>query len=185
MKKINDIIEFFKLLKLRYAGNVPYQNIFIIGFFIGFITYFKLERNWIPIELLISITICSSILITISFWRFYKRELNLIWAFFHNLTYGFLISFLFVISNDILSNKPEITNQYYIKDLKLVYGNGNRRQSTLKPEFIIEIDGKDRVFNVHDSRFKQFVNNRKAYLTIKKGFWGYDIVKSLKFENEI
>ena len=97
----------------------------------------------------------------------------------------FLIASLFVLSNDILSNKPEITNQYHIKDLKLVHGKGNRRQSTLKPEFIIEINGKNRVFTVHDSRFKQFVNNRKAYLTIKKGFWGYDIVKSLKFESEI
>ena len=155
-----------------------------MAFFFGISGYMALERNWVPIDLLIGITIISSILITLYFRRFYKKELGIIWAFFHNLTYGFLVSFLFLLSNDVLSNKTEITNQYPIKDLKLVSGKNGKRKSSLKPEFVIEINEKDRVFTVHDSRFKQFVNNRKAYLTIKKGFWGYDIVKSIKFEDE-
>ena len=184
MKKIYDIIEFFKLLKLRYIGNVPYQNISLIGLVFGLIGYNQLERNWVPINLLLAIAAVSSILITLIFWKFYKRELNLIWAIFLNLTFGLLVASLFLNSNDFLSNKPEIENQYRIKDLKLINGVG-RRNRDLNPEFIIEINEKNRVFTVHHSRFKQFVNNRNAYLTIKKGFWGFDIVKSLKFEGEI
>ena len=185
MKKINDIIEFFQLLKIRFIGNVPYQNLSLVGLFFGLNIYLKLERNWIPQELLIGVSIFSSILITVCFLNFYKQKLNLIWAFFHNLTYGFLITYLFIFSNNILSNNPEITKQYHIKNLKLVNGGGNIRTNTLKPEFVIEINGKDRVFSVNDSRFKQFVNNREAYLTIKRGFWNYDIVTSLKFKDEI
>jgi len=184
LKKINDIIEFCKLLKLRYIGNVPYQNISLIGLVFGRMGYNSLERNWVPINLFLTITVVSSISITLIFFKYYKRELNLIWAIFHNLTIGLLVASLFISSNDFLSNKPEIENQYHIKDLKLINGFSSRKRN-LKPEFIIEINDEDRVFNVHHTRFKQFVNNRKAYLTIKKGFWGFDIVKSLKFEDEI
>ena len=184
MKKLNDIIEFFKLLKLRYIGNVPYQNISLVGLVLGFMGYNNLERNWVPINLLLTITVVSSIFITLIFFKYYKRELNLIWAIFHNLSIGLLVASLFISSNDFLSNKPEIEKQYHIKDLKLLNGFG-RRKRNLTPEFIIEINDEDRVFTVHHARFKQFVHNRKVYLTLKKGFWGFDIVKSLKFEDEI
>ena len=175
------MIDFLKLLKVRYLGNVPYQNIFLVGLFLGFLGYLELERNWVPMHIFILIIVLSSCLITLCFWRYYQKELNLVWAFFHNLSWGFLVVFLFMQSNNILSYQTEVTNRYHIEDIELVSRKRNRR-SVLKPKITIEVNGKDREFTVSDHKFKQIVDRREVYVTIKKGFWGYDIVKSLKFD---
>ena len=72
-------------------------------------------------------------------------------------------------------------------DLSLVHEkkqSGRLRASVLKPKISIEIDGMNRNFTLHHSRSKSATHTRKVIIGIKKGFWNYNIVKSLKLANE-
>jgi hypothetical protein len=185
LNSISKALDFLRLLKVRSVGNINYQNIAIIGFFSGWILYNRFERNWIPVNLIIGIVIISAVGTTFIFIKFYKTRLGLIWSIFHNLTIGLLVAFLFMKSNDFLSSEPTITEEYYITDLSLEHGtNGKGSSSGLKPKISVEINGMSRNFTLHPSRSKNATQTRKVIIGIKKGFWNYNIVKSLKLANE-
>ncbi|MDF4202168.1 hypothetical protein PXD56_04345 [Maribacter sp. SA7] len=185
MNSIDKAVDFLRLLKVRNIGNINYQNIAIIGLFSGWIVYNSLERNWIPINLIIGIVLISAIGTSIIFFKFYKTKLGLVWSIFHNLTIGLLVVFLFVKSNNFLSSEPIVTKEYYITNLLLEHGtNGKRSSSGLKPKITVEINGMSKNFTLHTSRSKSATHTRKVIIGIKKGFWNYNIVKSLKLANE-
>ncbi|MEW7292827.1 hypothetical protein [Aquimarina sp. 2304DJ70-9] len=180
-------LDFFRLFKVRSLGNVNYQNILIVGLLVGWILYQGLERNWIPIELLLTIVVITSIISTLVFKKFYKIKLGLKWSLFHNLGIGLIVAFVFMESNDFLSSEPVITKEYYISDLSLVHGtkqNGRRRSSVLNPRISIEFDGIIKKNTLHHSRSKNAIHTRKAIVGIKRGFWNYNVVKTLRLENE-
>ncbi len=180
-------LDFLNLFKVRSLGNVNYQNILIVGLLAGWIVYGRLERNWIPVELLLAITIITSIVITIIFKKFYKVKLGLKWSLFHNLGIGLIVTFFFMGSNDFLSSEPTITKEYHVSDFSLVHGtkqNGRRRSGVLNPKISIDFDGVKRSFTLHTSRSKKAIHTRTAIVGIKKGFWSYDVVKTIKLANE-
>ena len=187
MNFIDKAFEFFQLLKVRSIGNISYQNISIIGLYFGWILYDGLERNWIPIYLIIGIILITAVSTTFIFIKFYKMKLGVVWSIFHNLTIGLLIAFLFMKSNDFLSSEPIITKEYHMTDLSLVHGtrqSGKLRSSVLEPKISVEIDGMIKNFTLHHSRSKSATHTRKVNVGIKKGFWNYNIVKTLKLANE-
>ena len=224
MNSIDKAVDSLRLFKVRSVGNINYQNIAIIGLFSGWIVYNSLERNWIPINLIIGIVIiflingCAAVIkpgyngvmnrpwgkglktervyedgivlistigTSIIFFKFYKTKLGLAWSIFHNLTIGLLVAFLFMKSNNFLSSKPIVTKEYYITNLSLEHGtSGKRSSSGLKPKITVEINGMSKNFTLHTSRSKSATHTRKVIIGIKKGFWNYNIVKSLKLANE-
>ena len=91
---INQIVDFVRIFKPREKYGIYYQNISIFGFFCFFLIYWDLRNLLIPLEILVLVGLISSLLVTIMFVRFYKRELGMIWSFFHNLTIGFICVYL-------------------------------------------------------------------------------------------
>ncbi|SNR14191.1 hypothetical protein [Tenacibaculum jejuense] len=187
MIDIDKTIDSLNLLKVREAGNINYQNIFLVGVALGAKLFLiDLERNWIPIELILAIIIIVTIIITLIYRKFYSNKLGLIWSSFHNLSIGIVAVYAFMLSNDILSNEPTITKKYKVSEMRLVHDTSKKIgiSSNLKPKIIVEIDNIDREFKLHRSRSKYATHTRKVNIGIKKGFWGYDIVEKLKLDNE-
>ncbi|WP_435138493.1 hypothetical protein [Formosa sp. A9] len=180
MSSILKTIDFFQFLKVRYAGNIPYQNILIVGLILGWFTYLGLERNWIPIKLIISITIIVSAIITFWFKKFYKNNLGFYWSFFHNIGIGLIFAFLFLKSNDLLSSKPIVYNNYRITDVRFVHGITSRgsRTSPMKPIISIDFKGTNKNFTLSPVDSKN-ITIRNAYMGVKEGFWNYDVIKSI------
>ncbi len=68
LNSFDKAVDFLRLFKVRSVGNINYQNIAIIGLFSGWIVYNSLERNWIPINLIIGIVLVSAIGTSIIFF---------------------------------------------------------------------------------------------------------------------
>jgi hypothetical protein len=136
---IYQIFEFLRLFKPRQKNGVYYQNIAIVGLFCIFLASWDLNNLLIPIHTLILLGITSSVLVTLIFIKFYKRELGVFWAFLHNLTFGIICIYLLIQTNDFLSFKAIETKDYYIEKLELKHNNIGR-SNHLKPIIIVKIE---------------------------------------------
>lgn len=184
-KDINQLIDFAHIFKAREKFGIYYQNISIIGLVCLLIIYFDFKNSLIPINILIWIGCVTSVLITLIFIKFYKRELGIIWSLFHNLTIGFIVIFIFLKSNDLLSTDKIETNDYYIQKLELKHKTERNRGSYLVPIITVKIDGIDRKLKLSSYYFKDAQKTRQVRIDLKKGFWNYPIIKNTQLiDNE-
>lgn len=184
-KDKTQIVDFFKIFKPREKYGIYYQNISIVGLFSLLLIYWDLRNLLIPIETLIVVGLISTIAVTVLFIRFYKRELGLIWSFFHNITIGLIVVYLFIHSNDFLSLNTVETKDYYIERLELKYKTGNKGKSYLLPIITVKIDGIERKLKVSSYYFKDIQKTRHVLISVKQGFWKYPIIKNIELtDNE-
>lgn len=182
---INQVADFIKIFKPREKYGIYYQNIAIFGLFSLLLIYFDLRNLLIPIEALIFVGLVSSIAVTIVFIRYYKRELGLVWSFFHNLTIGFIVVYLFIQTNDIFSTNAVLTRNCYIERLELQYKTANRGGSYLLPIITVKINDIERKLKVSSYYFKDIQKTRHVLIGVKQGFWNYPIIKKIEMiENE-
>ena len=147
--------------------------------------YWDLRNLLIPIETLIVVGLISTIAVTVLFIRFYKRELGLIWSFFHNFTIGFIFVYLLIQTNDLLSTNDIVTKDYYIERLELQNKEARRGGSYLVPIITVKIDGIERKLKLSSYYFKDIQKTRHVLIGVKQGFWNYPIIKNIELiENE-
>jgi len=184
-KDINQITEVFKIFKPREKFGVYYQNISIIGLLCILLMIYESSNLLIPFKTLIIIGIISTISITLIFFRFYKRELGIIWSFFHNITIGFIIVFLFIKSNDYFSNKKVELQNYHIEKLELEYKQTDKN-SYLSPKIIVKLNDKEAELTMSSYYLKEIQNTKFVEIGVKEGFWNFPIIKSIKpIENNV
>lgn len=182
---VNQLVDFLHFFKAREKVGVYYQNISIIGLVSFLITYFDLKNSLIPVNILIWIGGISSVLITLIFIKFYKRELGIVWSLFHNLTIGLIVVFLFIKSNDLLSRDELKTDNYYIQKLELKKEKARRGGSYLVPIITVKINGIDRRLKLSSYYLKDAQKTRRVRIDMKNGFWNYPIIKNIQLiENE-
>lgn len=177
---INQFVDFLHFFKAREKFGVYYQNISIIGLVSFLIIYFDLRNSLIPVNILIWVGSISSVVVTLIFIKFYKRELGIVWSLFHNLTIGLIFVFLFVKSNDLLSTDDIKTDNYYIQKLELKNEIARRRGSYLVPIITVKIKGIDRRLVLSSYYFKDAQKTRRIRIDIKDGFWNYPIIKNIQ-----
>ena len=181
---IDQIVDFLRILKPREKYRIYYQNISIIGFVCLFLIYRDSINLQIPLMIMVSVGLISSIFITITFIRFYKRELGIIWSFFHNLTIGLIFVYLFIQTNDLFSTNEIVTKDYYIERLELQYKDA-RRGGYLVPIITVKIDNVERKLTLSSYYLKDIQKTRHVLIGVKQGFWNYPIIKNIKIiENE-
>lgn len=173
---ITKLTDFVHIFKRRYSLGLHYQNIAIIGIVCLYYIFWSRNTILIPAVILISITLITALLVTFFFRRFYKK-LGLIWSFFHNLTIGFIVVFLFIKSNDFLSDAPVKTADYFIKKIELGTVSKGRMGKEFAPVITVSIEGTDRKLKLHPYYFKYAQEARYVKLSIKEGFWKYPVIK--------
>ncbi len=184
-KDINQLIDFAHIFKAREKFGIYYQNISIIGLVCFLIMYFDLRNLLIPLNILIWIGGVTSVLITLIFVKFYKRELGITWSLFHKLTIGLIVMFLFIKTNDLLSTDEIKTENYYIQHLELKHETARRRGSYLVPIITVKINGIDRKLRLSSYYFKDAQKTRHVRIDLKNGFWNYPIIKNIQLiDNE-
>ncbi len=184
-KDINQLIDFAHLFRAREKFGIFYQNISIIGLACLLIMYIDFRNILIPFNTMIWVGCITSVLITLIFVKFYKRELGILWSLFHNLTIGLIAVFLFVHSNDLLSTEEIKSNDYYIQKLELKYKTAKREGSYLVPIITVKIDGVDRKLKLGSYYFKDVQKTRHVRIDLKNGFWNYPIIKNIQLiDNE-
>lgn len=182
---INQLVDFAHIFKAREKFGVYYQNIAIIGLVCLLIMYLDLRNLLIPLNILMWIGGITSVLITLVFIKFYKRELGIIWSLVHNLTIGLIVIFLFIHSNDLLSTDKIRSDDYYIQKLELKHKTAKRRGSYLVPIITVKIDGIDRKLKLNSYYFKDAQKTRHVRIDLKNGFWNYPIIKNVQLiDNE-
>lgn len=177
---MNKIVDFVRLFKAREKFGLYYQNISLVGLACLLPIYVNSNYLLVPLNTLISIGILISIVVTVMFRKYYKRELGVIWALFHNLTIGCITVYLFVLTNDILSTKPLIQEIIPIENIKL-QDNHERGDRALEPVILVTIKGRQHKIAYHHSKFKRVMQSKNVEITIKEGFWGYWVLKNVEF----
>lgn len=177
---ITQIVDLVRIFKPREKYGIYYQNISIIGFICLFLIYWDSINLLIPLEILILVGLISSFLVTIIFIRFYRRELGVIWSFFHNLTIGFICVYLLIQTNDLLSANDIVTKDYYIERLELKNKETRRGGSYLVPIITVKIDGVERKLKLSSYYFKDIQKTRHVLIGVKQGFWNYPIIKNIE-----
>ena len=178
-KDINDFIDFFSFFKVREKFGAIYQNLIFIGLFcLGFIHY---NSNYllIPIKDLCVIGISADILITLLFFKFYKQNFNLIWAFIHNLSIGLIVIFLFFWTNDNFSVKPTTTEVLQIEKVDLE-DNHQKSNRGLQPVITVDIKGKTHKITYPKALTKSVIGAREIEVKLKQGFWGYWVLTEVE-----
>ena len=80
---------------------------------------------------------------------------------------------MFFITNEYLSTKKEYTLNSRIYEKHKAYGRS--------PNYIItQIKGLEREINIHNYEFEDLIKFDNVQIKIKKGFWGFDIIKEIK-----
>ena len=177
---INQLVDFAHIFKVREKFGIYYQNISIIGLACFLIMYFNLRNLLIPLNILIWIGGITSVLFTLIFVKSYTRELGIVWSLFHNLSFGLIVIFLFILSNDLLSTDKVKSNDYYIQKLELKYKTARRQGSYLVPIITVKIDGIDRKLKLDSYYFKDAQITRHVRIDLNNGFWNYPILKNIK-----
>lgn len=172
------IIDFFNLVKVREKFEIKYQNIIFFGLFALLLIYINSNHLLIPLIDLIIVGITSSVIITLIFFRFYRKRLSIMWALFHNLFLGLIVVYFFILTNNVFSRKPSITEKLYIEEVKLDYNGG--RNSGYHPTIKIKIRGKTHKISYHKARLKEVIKAKEAIVTLKEGFWGYWVVMDVQ-----
>jgi hypothetical protein len=178
-KDINDFIDFFNFFKVREKYGAIYQNLVFIGLFSLWLIYYNSNNLLIPIKDLSVVSVSADILITLLFFRFYKQNFSLVWAFIHNLTIGLIVAFLFIWTNDNFSVKPLTTEVLQIENVDL-QDNHQRHNRGLEPVVTVTIKGKPHEITYHKSLTKSALNARQIEVTLKEGFWGYWVLTDIE-----
>lgn len=174
------LIDFANLFKIRRAAGLRYQNIVIIGIICLFAISYKSKNNFIPLKDQLIVCIATTLLFTTVFIKIYKRKLGVFWAYIHNLTLGFIMVYLFIITNDTFSNKKTDYKEYYIEKLVLKSKDEYRDRPYLEPIITVKIDGKERKIILDKYDLKDAQKTRYVRLGIKDGFWNYPILKDIQ-----
>jgi len=178
---LNQIVEFLCVLKTKKKNGFYYQSISIFGLFCLILVLLDYRFLLIPIEILALIGVSTSVLVTIIFWKFYKRELGVVWAFIHNLTMGMIIIYFFILTNDLLSMKSPKLDDYYVYkiELKQLF-NRKSHQSLLAPYVTVKIEGIERRLRIDSDYYSSVKKHRQVSIEVKQGFWNYPIIKKIK-----
>lgn len=176
----NNQDDFYKIFKVRQSYGIVYQNIAFLGLIALFLIYRNFGTYIIPIKHLGLMVIASSILITFSFFKFYRSNFTIVWGLFHNLTLGLFIAGLFVWSNDRWSTAPITEEVFTIKKVNMESFYAGRTRSVIKPVIEINIHGRQHKVVFHEQEFKQLMQSRKVKLMLKKGYWGYWIIQDTR-----
>jgi hypothetical protein len=178
-KDITDFIDFFNFFKLRRKNNVVYQNIFFVGLLCLWLIYHNLNHLLIPIKDLSIVGVTADILITLSFFRFYKNNFSLVWALLHNLTMGLIACYLFFWTNDKFSSKPITTETLQIENVDLQEDH-DRFNTDLEPVLTVNIKGIDHKITYDATATKATLNARQIEVKLKEGFWGYWVLRDIQ-----
>lgn len=177
-KDKTDLKDFFNLLKVRKKNDVIYQNIYVVGLLCLFLIWHHLNTLLIPIKDLGLIVITVDLLITLCFFKFYKKHFSIAWALFHNLTVGVMITYLFILTNASFSNKPNLIKVLPIENIDL-QDNHQRHNRGLEPVITVNINGNRHTISFDASSTKEAINSRHVSVTLKKGFWGYWVLTNI------
>jgi hypothetical protein len=185
LNDIKQIVDFFHLFKVREKFGVYYQNIAFIGVCSLFLSYLISRNLLIPIRTFVYIAIATSALVSTIFINFYRRELGIIWALFHNLTLGLISIYLFIQSNDLFSSHEIQTNTYTIEKLEIQNETLHHYGSYLAPFVTIKIENNDIRLQLSTSDLNNVQKTKRIKIGLKKGFWNYPIIKSIQLpDNE-
>ena len=165
------VIDFFNLIKVREKFEIKYQNIIFIGLFALLVIYINSNHLLIPLMDLVIVWVSSSVIITLTFFRFYRKMLSIFWALLHNLFIGLIVVYLFILTNDIFSRKPALTEKIYIEEVNFYYDGG--RNSGYHPTIKINVRGKMHKISYHKEHLKEVMKAKEVIVTLKEGFWGY------------
>jgi hypothetical protein len=112
------------------------------------------------------------------FFRTNKIEKRLsIYDFFvpKILIYGSICSALFFLTNNYFSTDKQYVITSLIFEKHKAYRNS--------PIYIItEIKGVEREINIHDYNFEELQDFKNIQITMKNGFWGFQIIKEIKLK---
>ncbi|NVN97568.1 hypothetical protein HXX01_05095 [Candidatus Nomurabacteria bacterium] len=185
LNDIKQIADFFHLFKVREKFGVYYQNIAFIGIFCLFLSYLSARNLLIPIRTLVYLALATSALFSTIFINFYRRELGILWAFFHNMTLGLISIYLFIQSNDLFSSHEAQTNTYIIEKLEIQNETLHHYGSYLAPYVTIKIENNDIRLRLSTSDLNDVQKTKRIKIGVKKGFWNYPIIKSIQLpDNE-
>ncbi len=181
LKTIIKVTEFFRLLVVRKDYGFSYQNISILCIFIFINSIPLLHDTFISLTICLLIISLSSIGFTISFWKFYSKNFNLIWAFIHNLGIGLLVLVIYLQVNSLFTSSGIEYKNHKIINLKHENSSSEKRNLTLAID--IEIEGQKKKFSLTNGESKKIlgtINNWKVKVGSQKGFLGHKIIRSVK-----
>ncbi|MUP36247.1 hypothetical protein [Labilibaculum euxinus] len=177
---MNKLVDFMGLFKAREKFGLSYQNISLVGLACLGTIYLNSNYLLVPIKTLVLVGVLASIVVTVIFIKYYKREFGIIWALFHNLTIGCIAVYLFVFTNDILSTKPLSKEIVPIESVKL-QDNHQRGNRALEPVILVTIKNRQHKITYHHSTFKRVMQSKNVEITIKEGFWSYWVLTNVEF----
>lgn len=178
-KNIAVFIDLFNFFKLRKKNNVVYQNIFFVGLLCLVLICVNSNHLLIPINDLLIAGITADVLITSSFFRFYKKNFSLGWALLHNVTLGLIACYLFFLTNDKFSFKPTTTEILQIENVHL-QDNHQRRARGLEPVLTVNIKGVVHKITFSKGEARAALDARQLEVKLKEGFWGYWVLKEIQ-----
>lgn len=176
-KRKRQPFDFLNLIKIREEFGIIYQNIALVGLCCLVLMYKGYDEILIPVKDLAIIIICFDIIITLLFIRFYKQHMGLIWSWIHNLSYGFIAAFMFILTNDILSNRPSVQETTPIEKVYLTKTGRRMREITV---VVIKVEKRHLNFRYNSKKFKEAIRAKEALVTIKEGFWGYPVLTGIE-----
>ncbi len=172
------------LFKIKIKNSIYYQPISIVGLICLPLLINQSKYTLIPFIEILAIIGISNLVITVSFWNFFKKKLNIYWSLIHNISYGCLFAFIFLFTNDILSTDNVKSEEYYIEKISNL-NTGGRRQTTKNfTKFQIKIDGVIEEFTINANTSRPAYENRKVNIDLKNGFWNYKVVKDIRLEKQ-
>jgi len=120
-------------------------------------------------------------MITLVFYKFYKKKFGLIRAFIHNLFLGGILLIGILEANKALAKNKVEYEVHKITHLKHSE-SGNRSQRNLTLNVSLVIDNKQKTFALSNGNSKKIlgnINNWKVRVGTRKGGLGYTFVESI------
>jgi hypothetical protein len=168
----------------KRTKNEPQKLIY--SFLIGLIAMFSFVYSLreynnftiISFKILILIFLLSGIIISSIFYLSREKESDKnvkLYDYFalKTITYGSIFCSIFFLSNKYLSTEKEYLVKSFILEKHKEYRNS--------PNYIItEIKGTEREINIHNYSFEEISEFNKIEIKMKKGFWGFQIIKEIK-----